>query len=71
MYGLMMSVTWGSLVAERLRSPAPDAQEFFFPAGQATRGDLIITIRGTPIDPHSLKDLINRSSLHLRFSTRI
>jgi len=68
---LMMSVTWGSLVAERVRSSNSSAHEFFFPAGEATTGDLIITIRGTPLDQNSLKDLKDWSSLNLHVSTRI
>ena len=68
---LIMSVTWGSLVAERVRSSNSSAHEFFFPAGEATTGDLIITIRGLPLDQHSLKDLKDWSSLNLHVSTRI
>jgi len=34
-------------------------------------GDLIITIRGTPLDQNSLKDLKDWSSLNLHVSTRI
>jgi len=71
MVDLSMSVTWGSLVAERVRSSNSSAHEFFFPAGKATTGDLIITIRGTPLDQHSLKHLMDRSSLNLYVSTRI
>ena len=71
MVNLSMSVTWGSLVAERVHSSNPVAHEFFFPSGKATRGDLIITIRGTSLHQHSLKHLMDRSWLNLHVRTRI